>query len=48
MTESTVGARIPQRWYALKARLLGLDRIGAPPAAHARLRGAYRAVTARS
>jgi N-acetylglucosamine kinase-like BadF-type ATPase len=30
------------------AALLGLDRIGAPPAAHARLRDAYRAVTARS
>jgi N-acetylglucosamine kinase-like BadF-type ATPase len=29
------------------AALLGLDRIGALPAAHARLRGAYRAVPAR-
>jgi N-acetylglucosamine kinase-like BadF-type ATPase len=30
------------------AALLGLDRLGAPPAAHARLRDAYRAAAARS
>jgi hypothetical protein len=30
------------------AALLGLDRIEAPPAAHARLRSAYRPVPARS
>jgi len=30
------------------AALLGLDHIGAPPAAHARLRDAYRAATVRS
>jgi N-acetylglucosamine kinase-like BadF-type ATPase len=32
----------------LGAALLGLDRVGAPPAAHARLRDAYRAAAARS
>jgi hypothetical protein len=30
------------------AALLGLDHIAAPPAAHARLRDAYRAAAARS
>jgi hypothetical protein len=30
------------------AALLGLDRIGAPPAAHARLRDAFRSAAARS